>query len=100
MSTKTTVEIRRYANKKYYHPVKTAYVTMEEIGDEVAGGARVRVVCDRTGRDITLVTLARVLYDELRSVDSVGSSDSVVASLGRLIEKVRSSDPLGTVRVS
>jgi polyhydroxyalkanoate synthesis regulator protein len=59
------VVIRKYANRKFYDEDQHRYLSIMEVADLSASGHRVMVVCDRTGRDLTLVTLSRALYERL-----------------------------------
>lgn len=69
------VEIKKYANRKLYSVETTTYLSMLELSDMVAGGARVRVTCDVTGRDITSEVLSRSLYERMRDRDPSGSDN-------------------------
>lgn len=62
--------VKRYENHKHYDVGTGAYVSMVKVGEMAAteeGG--VKVVSDRTGKDLTLESLARSLYDHLRVRD-------------------------------
>ena len=59
-------EIRKYTNRKLYDVGRASYISMLDLSDMVAGGTRVRVMCDRTGDDITLSTLSRALYERIK----------------------------------
>ena len=87
--------IRRYENKKYYDHESRLYLTMSDVGELVEHGYAVEVVDDRTGDDLTDVTLARVLYDLLRTkkVSAFPRIDLVrmVAAASRAVEAEESS---------
>jgi polyhydroxyalkanoate synthesis regulator protein len=57
---------KKYANRKFYDEDRGEYVSVREIAAVVEGGGDVRMTCDRTGRDLTLEILARILYEEVR----------------------------------
>lgn len=58
---------RKYPNRKFYDDERGQYVSVKEIARTVKGGSDVEVTCDRTGRDLTLEVLARILYEEVRA---------------------------------
>lgn len=58
---------RKYPNRKFYDDGRGQYVSVKEIAAVVKRGVDVEVTCDRTGRDLTLEVLARILYDEVRA---------------------------------
>ena len=58
--------IRRYANRKLYDADTSRYVTLEELGDGVAAGEDLEVLDQRTGEDLTSLTLAQMLLDAVR----------------------------------
>ncbi len=59
--------IRRYENRKLYDPEAGRYVTLEDLGQVVAGGEEVEVVDQKTGEDLTSFTLAQVLLERVRT---------------------------------
>ncbi len=58
--------IRRYGNRKLYDPEDRRYVTLEDVARIVAGGHDVEVVDQRTGEDLTNLTLAQVLLEGVK----------------------------------
>jgi polyhydroxyalkanoate synthesis repressor PhaR len=58
--------IRRYGNRKLYDPAARRYVTLEDVARIVAGGHEVEVVDQKTGEDLTNLTLAQVLLEGVR----------------------------------
>jgi polyhydroxyalkanoate synthesis repressor PhaR len=56
--------IKRYSNRKLYDTQESRYVTLEEISALVKSGQEVSIVDNRTGDDLTEVTLAQILYEE------------------------------------
>jgi hypothetical protein len=91
------VRIKKYANRKLYDEEASVYLSVLDVSNLAAVSSNIRVTCDRTGRDITLETLSRALYERLRLYnedDAVrGGDDSAfpftVASLTKLIAKVK-----------
>lgn len=59
--------IKRYANRKLYDTRDSKYVTLDRIAELVRSGEEVKVVDNRTKRDLTKVTLAQIIYEEQRS---------------------------------
>lgn len=57
----------KYMNRKL-HEVgsEDAYVSMEDLSKVVMAGDEIEVIDDATGEDLTLATLARILYDRCR----------------------------------
>jgi polyhydroxyalkanoate synthesis regulator protein len=69
MSTERTVRhFKKYANRKFYDVDCGVYSSVREIAGIVKAGEDVEMTCDRTGRDLTLEILARILYEEVRRV--------------------------------
>ena len=56
--------IKRYANRKLYDTEDSRYVTLDEIATLVKAGEDVKVVDNRSGEDLTEVTLAQILFEE------------------------------------
>jgi hypothetical protein len=59
-------QIKKYANRKLHVEGDAKYLSMLELGDLAAKDSDLHVVCDRTGRDLTLQTLSRALYERLK----------------------------------
>lgn len=93
------VRIKKYANRKLYDEEASVYLSMLDVSNLAAMTSNIRVTCDRTGKDITLETLSRALYEQLKMLndadddpsDSLGSTSFpfTVASLTKLISKVK-----------
>lgn len=66
------LKIKRYANRKLHAEGDVKYLSMLEVADRAVKEAKdnnrpvIEVVCDRTGRDLTLETLSRALYERLK----------------------------------
>jgi polyhydroxyalkanoate synthesis repressor PhaR len=56
--------VKRYTNRKLYDTEESRYVTLDEIAGMVKAGEEVQIVDNRTGKDLTEVTLAQILYEE------------------------------------
>ncbi|MCC7017887.1 MAG: polyhydroxyalkanoate synthesis regulator DNA-binding domain-containing protein [Rhodospirillales bacterium] len=62
MSTQTKV-IKRYANRKLYDTDRSCYVTLDDIALMIKAGDDVRVVDNKSGEDLTSVTLAQIIFE-------------------------------------
>ena len=58
---------KKYANRKFYDLDRGRYVSLLDVGDVIAGGEEIDVICDRTNRDLTFETLARTLHERTRA---------------------------------
>lgn len=56
--------IKRYANRKLYDTTQSSYVTLDEIAQMVRDGDEVSIIDNKTGNDLTRVTLAQILFEE------------------------------------
>ena len=63
--------IKRYQNRKLYDTAASRYVTLEDIAQMVKRGEEVRILDNRTKKDLTAVTLAQILYEEEKSERSL-----------------------------
>jgi polyhydroxyalkanoate synthesis repressor PhaR len=55
--------IKRYSNRKLYNTTARRYITLEEIADLISEGEDVLVVDHTSGKDMTTLTLAQVLFE-------------------------------------
>lgn len=62
-----TVLIKRYANRKLYDTRDSRYVTLDRIAELVRNGEEVKVLDNRSQKDLTKVTLAQIIYEEQKS---------------------------------
>ena len=90
------VRIKKYANRKLYDEEASVYLSMLDVSNLAATTSNIRVTCDRTGKDITLETLSRALYERLKMLNDADDDPScrtpfpfTVASLTKLISKVK-----------
>lgn len=56
--------IKRYSNRKLYDTERSCYVTLDEIAVMVRLGEEVSIIDNRTGEDLTTVTLAQIVFEE------------------------------------
>lgn len=55
--------VKRYANRKLYDTERSCYVTLDDISIMIKAGEEVRVVDNKTGEDLTSVTLAQIIFE-------------------------------------
>ena len=55
--------VKRYANRKLYDTERSCYVTLEDIAVMIKAGDEVQVVDNKTGEDLTSVTLAQIIFE-------------------------------------
>lgn len=55
--------IKRYTNRKLYDTERSCYVTLDEIAEMVRDGEEVSIIDNRSGEDLTTVTLAQIVYE-------------------------------------
>ena len=55
--------VKRYANRKLYDTERSCYVTLDDIAAMIKVGDEVKVVDNKTGEDLTSVTLAQIIFE-------------------------------------
>lgn len=55
--------VKRYANRKLYDTERSCYVTLEDISLMVRENAVVKVLDNKSGEDLTTVTLAQIIFE-------------------------------------
>jgi len=83
--------IKRYGNRKLYDAAAGRYVTLAELAALVARGQEVEVLDQKTGDDLTNLTLAQALLDGIRQ----GASRLPRQVLTRLIRIAAAPQALG-----
>jgi len=58
--------IKKYVNRKLHREGDSTYISMLEVSEAAVEDPDLKVICDRTGRDLTLETLARALYERMK----------------------------------
>jgi polyhydroxyalkanoate synthesis repressor PhaR len=61
--SKTTLEIRKYSNRRYYDSTRSCHVTLEDIHELIRDGYEVRVTDSQSSEDITSKVLAQIILD-------------------------------------
>jgi len=77
--------IRKYGDRRLYDTGASRYVKLEDIARMVREGIDVRVVDDRTGKDITQVIFTQIIVENAREKE-------IALPLQLLTQLVRSSD--------
>jgi polyhydroxyalkanoate synthesis repressor PhaR len=55
--------VKRYANRKLYDTERSCYVTLEDISGMIKAGDEVKVIDNKTGDDLTSITLAQIIFE-------------------------------------
>ena len=55
--------VKRYANRKLYDTERSCYVTLDDISVMIRGGEDVQVIDNKSGEDLTSVTLAQIIFE-------------------------------------
>ena len=55
--------VKRYANRKLYDTERSCYVTLDDISQMIKAGDEVRVIDNKSGEDLTSVTLAQIIFE-------------------------------------
>ena len=84
----------KYMNNKLYDVDGARYIAVKELAAIVADGKDVKVLCDRTGHDITIETLVRALGERVKGYYHSKNGDRPLAepisrtTLVRLIRQI------------
>jgi len=82
--------IKRYSNRKLYDLKESRYVTLQEVAEFLQTGDEVQILDNKTGEDITSVTLAQILYEQEklnRSNLPLATLKGIVRSSGEILHK-------------
>lgn len=82
--------IKRYSNRKLYDLAESRYVTLQDIAAFLQEGIEVRIVDNKTSKDITSVTMAQVLLEQERKRTGglpLNMLRNIITSSGELIQK-------------
>jgi len=63
--------VKRYQNRKLYDTQNSCYVTLDEIGQMVKQGEDVKVIDNRSGDDLTTITLTQIIFEEEKKKKSL-----------------------------
>ncbi len=70
--------IKRYSNRRFYDTVTSSTMTLAELGSLIHAGSEIKVVDNKTGRDITVEVLGRILLASMSGRKDVRSSKEVL----------------------
>jgi polyhydroxyalkanoate synthesis repressor PhaR len=56
--------IKKYANRRLYDATASRHVTLEDLRKLIVGGAKIKVVEDKSGEDITRSILLQIIADQ------------------------------------
>lgn len=91
--------IKRYNNRKLYDTSTSKYVTLADILKMVMDGVDVKIIDNDTGKDISGLTMAQILFEELKNSKGLVSFTALKnlirlskGSISELFEELFSSD--------
>lgn len=58
--------IKRYSNRKLYDTLASRYVKLDDILKMVMDGEDVKIIDNNSGRDLSGITMAQILFEELK----------------------------------
>src|SRR5271154_5114852 len=56
--------IKKYANRRLYDSTESRHVTLEDIRKMIVSGAKVKIVDDKSGEDLTRAVLLQVIAEQ------------------------------------
>lgn len=63
--------IKRYQNRKLYDTEASAYVTLDDISQMIKAGIDVKVVDNKSKKDLTSLTLTQIIFEEEKKQKSI-----------------------------
>ncbi len=82
--------IKRYQNRKLYDTEASAYVTLDDIAQMIKDGEDVKVVDNKTKKDLTSLTLTQIVFEEEKKQQSIlplAALKRIIASGGESISE-------------
>jgi polyhydroxyalkanoate synthesis repressor PhaR len=79
---KTTKIVKRYQNRKLYDTEASTYVTLDDIAKMIRDGEDVKVIDNKSKKDLTSVTLAQIIFEEQKKQREI----LPLAALRRIIQ--------------
>ncbi len=67
--------IKRYQNRKLYDTHKSCYVTLEEIAEIIRDGNEIKVLDNKTKKDITYSTQIQLLFDQEKKFNKIENTE-------------------------
>jgi len=86
------VLVKRYQNRKLYNTQSKSYITLEELADLVREEQEIKVIDNKTGKDITAVTLSQIIFEVEKNHAGflpIKLLISLVQSGGNKVEEIR-----------
>ncbi|MEO1271751.1 MAG: polyhydroxyalkanoate synthesis regulator DNA-binding domain-containing protein [Myxococcota bacterium] len=92
-----TKVIKRYSNRKLYDTDRSRYVTLDEISEMVKAGEDVQILDNKTGVDLTSVTLTQIIYEDQKKINHAAAPASalplvalrsIIQSGGAILQKL------------
>ena len=78
----STRTIKKYPNRRLYDTRESRYITLQDIGELVMRGETLKVLENKTGREITAATLLQALIE----IDSLGDAPMSDKFLARVMQ--------------
>jgi polyhydroxyalkanoate synthesis repressor PhaR len=63
--------IKRYQNRKLYDTEASAYVTLDDIAQMIKAGIDVKVIDNKSKKDLTSLTLTQIIFEEEKKQKSI-----------------------------
>lgn len=61
------IVFKKYANRRIYNTETSAYVTLQQVGDEIREGRHVKVLDAKTKQDVTAFILTQIILEEAKN---------------------------------
>lgn len=61
------IKLKKYANRRLYDTNKSAYVTLNQVADEIKQGRQVEVVDAKTKEDVTAFILTQIILEQAKN---------------------------------
>ena len=61
------IVLKKYANRRIYDTEKSAYITLEQVGDLIRAGRQVSVIDAKTSEDVTAFILTQIIVEEAKN---------------------------------
>ena len=61
------IVLKKYANRRIYDTEKSAYITIEQVGQLIRAGRQVSVIDARTSEDVTAFILSQIIVEEAKN---------------------------------
>lgn len=96
--------VKRYQNRKLYDTVASRYVTLDDIAELIRQGEDAQIIDNRTGEDLTSVTLTQIIFEQEKKKKSLlplATLRNIIQSGGgKIVDFVQSSIETGVSSIS